>query len=191
MARLIYSAIASLDGYVADERGNWDWSRPDGEVHMFVNDLMRPLRTHLYGRRMYEVLLAWEDMDTTNQPSCIADFKELWCNAEKIVFSRTLGGVSTSRTRLERDFDVDAVRQLKQSSGHDILIGGPELAAQAINAGLVDEIHLFLAPVAVGGGKKALPGDVRLDLELRDVRRFGNGTVHLSYQTATSTAADR
>jgi dihydrofolate reductase len=186
MARLIYSAIASLDGYVADERGNWDWSRPDEEVHMFVNDLMRPLRTHLYGRRMYEVLLAWEDLDTTNEPSCIADFKDLWRNAEKIVFSRTLGSVSTSRTRLEQDFDVDAVRQLKQSSGHDILIGGPELAARAINAGLVDEIHLLLAPVAVGGGKKALPSDVRLDLELRDVHRFGNGTVHLSYQTNPS-----
>jgi dihydrofolate reductase len=191
MARLIYSAIASLDGYVADERGNWDWSRPDEEVHLFVNDLMRPLGTHLYGRKMYEVLLAWEDMDTTNEPSCIADFKDLWRNAEKIVFSRTLGSVSTSRTRIERDFDVDAVQQLKKTAGHDILIGGPELAAQALAAGLVDEIDLFLAPVAVGAGKKALPRDVRLDLELRDVRRFGNGTVHLSYRTTTASPAGR
>jgi dihydrofolate reductase len=186
MAALIYSPTASLDGYVADTDGNWAWSRPDEEVHTFINDLLRPLRIHLYGRRLYDVLRAWEDMDLTNQPSYIADFKEIWRRADKVVFSRTLGSVSTSRTRLERDFDADTVRQLKATAEHDILIGGPELAAQAIKAGLVDEIQLFLAPVLVGGGKKALPDDVRLDLELLGERRFGNGTVHLHYQTTAS-----
>jgi dihydrofolate reductase len=187
---LIYSAIASLDGYVADTDGNWDWSRPDEEVHTFINDLMRPLGTHLYGRRMYEVLRAWEDMDLTGQPSYVADFKEIWRGADKVVFSRTLGSVSTARTRLERDFDADATRQLKASAEHDVVVGGPELAAQAIKAGLVDEIHLLLAPVVVGGGKKALPEDLRLDLQLLGERRFGNGTVHLHYQTTTSVSYD-
>ena len=185
MPALIYSAIASLDGYVADKDGGWGWSRPDEEVHTFINDLERQLPIHLYGRRMYEVLRAWEDLDLTDQPSCMADFKEIWRGADKIVFSRTLSGVSTARTRLERHFDADMVRQLKATANDDILVGGPELAAQAIDAGLVDEIHLFLAPVVVGGGKKALPDDLRLDLELLDERRFGNGTVHLHYRTTT------
>ncbi|HEU5277414.1 MAG TPA: dihydrofolate reductase family protein [Gaiellaceae bacterium] len=185
MPALIYSAIASLDGYVADKDGGWGWSRPDEEVHTFINDLERQLPIHLYGRRMYEVLRAWEDLDLTDQPSCMADFKEIWRGADKIVFSRTLSGVSTARTRLERHFDTDMVRQLKATANDDILVGGPELAAQAIDAGLVDEIHLFLAPVVVGGGKKALPDDLRLDLELLDERRFGNGTVHLHYRTTT------
>ena len=185
MPALIYSAIASLDGYVADKDGGWGWSRPDEEVHTFINDLERQLPIHLYGRRMYEVLRAWEDLDLTDQPSCMADFKEIWRCADKIVFSRTLSGVSTARTRLERHFDADVVRQLKATANYDILVGGPELAAQAIDAGLVDEIHLFLAPVVVGGGKKALPDDLRLDLELLDERRFANGTVHLHYRTTT------
>jgi dihydrofolate reductase len=185
MPALIYSPTASLDGYVADTEGKWDWSKPDEEVHTFINDLQRELGTHLYGRRLYEVLGAWEDMDLAHQPSYIADFKEIWRGTDKIVFSRTLDSVSTTKTRLERDFDADTVRQLKATSAHDILVGGPELAAQAMKAGLVDEIHLFLAPVVVGGGKKALPDDLRLDLELLSERRFGNGTVHLHYHTAT------
>lgn len=186
MPALIYSATASLDGYVADRDGKWDWSIPDEEVHTFINDLMRPIGTHLYGRNLYEVLRAWEDMDLTNQPSYIADFKEIWRGADKIVFSRTLDSVSTARTRLERDFDPDAIRQLKTTAEHDILIGGPVLAAEAMKAGLVDEIELLLAPVVVGGGKKALPNDLYLDLELLGERRFGNGTVHLQYQVVES-----
>jgi dihydrofolate reductase len=181
---LIYSLIASLDGYVADADGEWGWSRPDEEVHSFINDLERQLRTHLYGRRLYEVLRAWEDMDVTNQPSYIADFKEIWRGADKIVFSTTLAEVTTGRTRIERDFDPEMIRRLKEKTQHDILIGGPELAAQAIRAGLVDELHLLLAPVVVGGGKKALPEGLRLDLELSDERRFGNGTVYLRYGIA-------
>ena len=181
---LIYSLIASLDGYVADADGEWGWSRPDEEVHSFINDLERQLRTHLYGRRLYEVLRAWEDMDVTNQPSYIADFKEIWRGADKIVFSTTLAEVTTGRTQIERDFDPEMIQRLKEKTQHDILIGGPELAAQAIRARLVDELHLLLAPVVVGGGKKALPEGLRLDLELSDERRFGNGTVYLRYGIA-------
>jgi dihydrofolate reductase len=182
--KLIYSPTASLDEYVADVEGKWDWSRPDEEVHSFINDLQRQLHTHLYGRRLYEVLRAWEDMDVTQQPSYIADFKEIWRGIDKIVFSRTLSDVTTGRTRLEREFDPDLVRQLKETTQHDILIGGPELAAQALEAGLVDELHLFLAPVVVGGGKRALPDGLRLDLELLSERRFANGTLYLRYGIA-------
>jgi dihydrofolate reductase len=182
--KLIYSPTASLDEYVADTEGKWDWSRPDEEVHSFINDLQRQLGTHLYGRRLYEVLRAWEDMDVTQQPSYIADFKEIWRGIDKIVFSRTLSGVTTGRTRLERDFDANLIRELKETTRHDILIGGPELAAQALEAGLVDELQLFLAPVVVGGGKKALPHGLRLDLELLSERRFANGTVYLRYSIA-------
>jgi dihydrofolate reductase len=183
MAKLIYSAAASLDGYVADRDGKWDWSRPDEEVHSFINDLQRPLRTHLYGRRMYEVLRAWEDLDLSDEPGYIAEFAEIWRNMDKIVFSRTLPDVSTSRTRLERSFDPEAVRELKASAETDLVVGGPELAGQAMQAGLVDEIHLFLAPAVVGGGKRVLSEGLRLDLELLEQRRFRNGTVHLHYRT--------
>jgi dihydrofolate reductase len=183
MAKLIYSAAASLDGYVADRDGKWDWSRPDEEVHSFINDLQRPLRTHLYGRRMYEVLSAWEDLDLSDEPGYIAEFAEIWRNTDKIVFSRTLPDVSTSRTRLERSFDPEAVRELKASAETDLVVGGPELAGQAMQAGLVDEIHLFLAPAVVGGGKRVLSEGLRLDLELLEQRRFRNGTVHLHYRT--------
>jgi dihydrofolate reductase len=182
MPSLIYSASSSLDGYVADTEGKWDWSRPDEEVHTFINDMMRPARTQLYGRRMYEVLRAWEDLDVSEHPSYIADFAEIWRNTDKIVFSRTLGDVSTTRTRLEREFDPHAIRRLKDTAETDILVGGPELAAQAMKAGLVDEIRLTLAPVVVGGGIRSLPDDVRLNLELVGERRFGNGTVHLHYR---------
>jgi dihydrofolate reductase len=183
MAKLIYSSIASLDGYIADEDGNFDWAEPDEEVHTFVNDLERPVGTFLLGRRMYEVLVAWETMDTADQPAFIQDFAEIWRAVDKIVFSKTLATVSSAKTRIERDFDPDAVRQLKASAGRDITVGGPDLAAQAIKARLVDECHLFLSPIAVGGGTRFFPDDVRLELELVDERRFGNGMVHLRYRT--------
>jgi dihydrofolate reductase len=184
MARLIYSALTSLDGYVADEDGNFDWAKPSEEVHVFVNDLERPVGTHLYGRRMYEVMAYWETADTTgDQPPFFRDYAEIWKAAEKIVYSRTLAEVSSARTRIEREFDIDAIRQLKATADSDISVGGPDLAAQAIEAGLVDELHLFLAPVVVGGGKPSLPDKVRLELELLDERRFANGVVHLHYWT--------
>jgi dihydrofolate reductase len=184
MAKLIYTAITSLDGYVADEDGNFDWAAPDEEVHAFVNDLERPVGTHLYGRRLYEVMLAWETMDTgPDQSRVMRDYAEIWRAAEKVVYSRTLQAVSSARTRLERAFEPEAVQRMKAPAGRDISVGGPELAAQAIKAGLVDECHLFLTPVVVGGGTQALPKHVRLQLELLDERRFGNGVVHLHYRT--------
>ena len=186
MARLIYSGITSLDGYVADADGDFEWSVPDEEVHTFVNDLERPVGTYLYGRRMYEVMLYWETARTVaDQPPFMQDFAEIWQAADKIVYSKTLQTVSSSRTRIERDFDPEAVRQMKASAGRDITVGGPDLAAQALKAGLVDECHLFVAPIVVGGGKQFLPDDVRLKLELLDERRFGNGVVHLRYRTRT------
>jgi dihydrofolate reductase len=181
MAKLIYSALASLDGYVADTEGKWGWAEPDEEVHAFVNDLSRPVGTFLFGRAMYEVLVAWETLDLAGQPPAIQDFAEIWHAADKIVFSRTLESVSSARTRLEREFDPEAVRRLKDEAGQDLAIGGPRLAGQAIAAGLVDEYHFFLAPAIVGGGKQMLPDDVRLDLELRDERRFASGFVYLGY----------
>jgi dihydrofolate reductase len=183
MAKLIYSTITSLDGYVADEDGNFDWAEPDEEVHTFVNDLERPVGTYLYGRRMYDVMVYWETIALADQPPFIQDFAEIWQAADKIVYSNTLETASSARTRIERDFDPEAVRQMKASVGRDISVGGPDLAAQAIQAGLVDECHLFLAPVVVGGGKQSLPNSVRLKLELLDERRFGNGVVHLHYRT--------
>ena len=180
MARLIYSAIASLDGYVADEHGRFDWSAPDEEVHAVVNDLIRPVGTHLYGRRMYEVLVAWETIDDPSP--VIRDFAQLWRSADKIVYSRTLEDVSSARTRIERDFDPEAVRASKAGADRDLTIGGPELAAHAIRAGLVDEYHLFVSPIVVGGGKQALPDGVRVELELVAERRFGNGVVHVHYR---------
>jgi dihydrofolate reductase len=182
MARLIYSAIASLDGYVADEHGKFDWAEPDDEVHRFVNDLERPVGTYLYGRRMYDVMVLWETAHTlADQPTFARDFAVLWQAAEKVVYSRTLETVSSARTRIEREFDPEAVRQLKAESESDLSVGGPHLAAQAIRAGLVDEYQLFLNPIVVGGGNQALPDDVRLQLELLDERRFGNGVVYLRY----------
>jgi dihydrofolate reductase len=186
MAKLIYSAITSLDGYLADEDGNFDWAAPDEEVHTFVNDLERPVGTYLYGRRMYEVMAYWETAHTLpDQPLPAQDFAEIWRAADKIVYSRTLETVSSARTRIERDFDAEAVRQMKAAAGRDITVGGPDLAAQAIKAGLVDEYQLFVAPIVVGGGKQSLPNNVRLKLELLDERRFGSGVVHLRYRTRT------
>ena len=181
MSKLIYSALASLDGYVADKDGKFDWAEPDEEVHAFVNDLARPIGTYLYGRGMYEVLIAWETLDLADQPAYIQDYAEIWRAADKIVFSRTLDSVSSARTRLEREFDLEAVRRLKEEAGHDLAVAGPDLAGQAMKAGLVDEYHLFLAPAIVGGGKRMLPDDLRIDLELREERRFDSGFVLLSY----------
>ena len=178
MGRLIYSAIASLDGYVADEDGRFDWAAPDEDVHAAVNDVVRPAGTHLYGRRTYEVLVPWETID--DDSPVIRDFAQIWRSADKVVYSRTLDEVSSARTRIEREFDPEAVRRMK--ADHDLAVGGPELAAQAIRAGLVDEYHLFLSPVVVGGGNPALPAGVRVDLELLSERRFGNGVLHLHYR---------
>ena len=181
MGKLIYLTLASLDGYVADKDGKFDWAEPDEEVHAFVNDLARPVGTYLYGREMYEVMIAWETLDLADEPPAIQDFAEIWRAADKIVFSRTLESVSSARTRLERDFDPDAIRRLKEQAAHDLAVAGPGLAGEAIRAGLVDEYQLFLAPVIVGGGKRALPDDVRLGLELLDERRFDNGMVYVRY----------
>ena len=183
MARLIYSAIASLDGYVADESGTFDWAEPDEEVHEFVNDLERPVGTYLYGRRMYEVMRFWETAGGADLLPFARDYAEIWRAAEKIVYSKTLETAATARTRIESDFDPEAVRQLKATAVRDLTVGGPGLAGQALAAGLVDECHLFVAPVVVGGGTRALPDGVRLDLELLDERRFGSGMVYLRYRT--------
>jgi dihydrofolate reductase len=182
VAELVYSALSSLDGYVADEEGAFDWAAPDEEVHAFVNDVSRRVGTFLLGRRMYEVLSAWETIDLAGQPPPIRDFAAIWRAADKIVYSRTLETAATARTRLERDFDPDAVRELKASAERDLGVAGPELAAHAFRAGLVDECHLFLSPILVGGGTRALPDGVRLELELVDARRFGNGAVYLRYR---------
>ena len=183
MARLIYSAITSLDGYIEDDEGKFDWAAPDEEVHAFVNDLERPIGTYLYGRRMYETMVFWETLSTeADEPAVMRDYGGIWRAAEKIVYSRALQTVSSARTRIEREFDRDAVRRLKQSSGADIAVGGAELGGQAIAAGLVDECHLFLNAILVGGGKRALPDQVHARLQLLDERRFENGVVHLHYR---------
>jgi dihydrofolate reductase len=183
VAQLVYSAIASLDGYVADADGNFGWAKPDEEVHSFVNEQERPVGTYLYGRRMYEVMKFWEgDEAVEGQADQMQEYAEIWRAAEKVVYSRTLTGAATTRTRVERDFDPDAVRQMKAGADTDIGIGGPTLAAEAFRTGLVDECHLVLAPVIVGAGTRALPDGVCLDLELVDERRFRNGFVHLHYR---------
>ena len=182
MAKLIYSAIASLDGYIADEDGNFDWAVPDEEVHAFVNDLQRPVGTYLFGRRMYEVMVAWETMSTDDEPPVMKDFAEMWHAAEKIVYSKTLDRVSSARTRIERDFDPDTVRRMKVSADSDIGVGGPDLASHAFKAGLVDELQLLFVPWIVGGGNHALPDDVRMKLELLEERRFRSGVVYLHYR---------
>jgi dihydrofolate reductase len=183
MAKLIYSTIASLDGYVADTDGKFDWAAPDEEVHRFVNDLERPVGTYLYGRRMYETMVYWETAHAVAEPPpFVQDYAEIWQAADKIVYSRTLETVSSARTRIERNFDPEAVRQLKASMPRDLTVGGPDLAAQALRAGLVDELQLFVAPIIVGGGNPSLPGDVRVELELLDERRFGSGVAYLRYR---------
>jgi dihydrofolate reductase len=180
MADLIYTAITSLDGFIADEDGNFDWGEPSEEVHRLVNDLERPIGTYLYGRRLYDVMVAWETI--ADEHPFVRDYARIWRAADKIVFSRSLETVSSERTRIERSFDPDAIREMKESADRELSVGGATLAAQAIDAGLVDEIRLFLAPIIVGGGTRALPDGVRLGLELLDERRFDNGMVYLRYR---------
>jgi dihydrofolate reductase len=189
MAKLIYSGIMSLDGYVADEDGTFDWSAPDPEVHAFVNDLERPIGSYLFGRRMYEVMAYWETGPGAGAPPHAREYGEIWRSADKIVYSSTLQDVSSARTRIERTFDPAAVRELKATAASDLGIGGAELASRAIRAGLVDEYHLFLTPIVVGGGKPFLPDGVRVSLELLDEHVFGNGVVHLHYGIAAEKRA--
>jgi dihydrofolate reductase len=182
-AKLIFAAIASLDGYIEDASGSFDWSAPDPEVHAFVNDLERPIGTYLYGRRMYETMVYWETAPTSgDHEPVVLDYATIWQAADKVVYSTTLQEAASARTRIERAFDADAIRLLKESATSDIGVGGPALAAEALRAGLVDELHLFLTPIVVGGGKRALPDGVRLALDLLGERRFAGGVVHLHYR---------
>jgi len=182
MGKLIYSAITSLDGYIEDAGGDFGWAEPDDEVHKFVNEIERPIGIHLYGRRMYETMVYWETVDTSEDESPIArEFAQSWRAAEKVVFSRTLKAAHSARTTIEPVFEPDAIRQLKDAAPCDVSIGGPDLAASAFQSGLIDECHLFLNPIVVGGGKRALPSKVRLGFALIDEQRFGNGVVHLHY----------
>jgi dihydrofolate reductase len=187
VAKLVYSAITSLDGYIEDADGKFRWAEPDEEVHAFVNDLERPVGTYLYGRRMYETMVYWENPPSlAEQPPFVQDFAQIWQAADKIVYSKTLPAASSAKTRIEREFDPDAVRQLKATATRDLTVGGADLATQAIAAGLVDEYQLFLVPVLVGGGKRALPDShIRRDLELLDQRPFRNGTLYLHYRTTS------
>ncbi|MFF9270077.1 dihydrofolate reductase family protein [Streptomyces rochei] len=183
MAQLIYASNMSLDGCTEDERGAFDWAPPDDEVFAFITDLMRSAGTYLYGRRMYETLAVWEtDPSLAARSDLMADYAGAWQAADKVVYSSTLAESSTARTRLERRFDPGAVHDLKATAGGDLLVGGPNLAAQALAAGLVDEIALFVWPIVLGGRNPALPTDARIDLELIDEHRFGNGVVHLRYR---------
>lgn len=190
MAHLIYSAISSLDGYIEDKEGKFDWAAPDDEVHRFINNLQRSVGTYLFGRRMYETMMVWEtDPNLAADSPIMRDYAEMWQTANKIVYSRTLAAVLTRRTQLERNFDPQAIRQLKESTEQDISIGGPGLAVSAFRAGLVDELLLFLTPIIIGGGKPSLPDDVRLELELLEERRFGSGVIFIRYRTMHASAA--
>ena len=182
MAKLIYLTIQSLDGYIEDEEGEFGWGEPDDEVHAFINDVARSVGTFLYGRRLYDTMLVWETLPLDGTLAHIRDFAEIWRAADKVVYSRTLKGASTKKTRIEGEFDPDAVRELKASASEDLAIGGAELAAEAFKAGVVDELKLFVAPVVVGGGKRSLPGSVRLDLDLVEERRFASGFTYLVYR---------
>jgi dihydrofolate reductase len=187
MAKLSYLNITSLDGYFEDDDGKFDWARPSDEVHAYVNDVVRSAGTFLYGRRMYETMAVWEtDATLSEHPGVAGDFARIWRAADKVVYSKTLGSVWTSRTRIERDFDPDVVRQMKDSEARDLMIAGAELAAQAFRAGLVDECHLYLAPVIVGSGKPALPSGIRRNLALDDVHTFASGFVQLRYRVLTT-----
>ncbi len=185
MAKLICTAMTSLDGYIADEHGNFDWAAPDRDVHAFINDLERPIGTYLYGRRLYEAMVFWETALTQpDQPPVVLDYAKLWQAADKIVYSTTLETASSAKTRIERTFDPGAVRAMKDAADRDLSIGGPALAAHAFRAGLVDEVRLFVSPVTVGGGHRFLPDRIRLDLQLLDERRHGNGVVYLQYRVS-------
>jgi dihydrofolate reductase len=184
VAQLIYSAIASLDGYTADASGGFEWAAPGPDVHAFINDLEREAGTYLYGRRMYETMAVWETLDVSAEPAPMREYAEIWRAADKVVYSRTLAQGSTPRTRIERELDPDAVREMKARADRDLTVGGPGLAAHALRAGLVDECHLFVVPVIVGGGTQALPDGLRIDLELADERRFASGVVYVRYRLA-------
>ena len=184
MAKLIYAALTSLDGCIEGLDGRFDWAVPDAEVHTFVNGLEATVGTHLYGRRMYETMAVWQTVANTPEVHAAeVDYGQTWRALDKIVYSRTLDAVWTPRTRLERSFDPEALERLKLAADRDISINGPGLAQHAFAAGLVDEIHLFVFPVVVGGGKPGLPRDIQIELELLDERRFGNGALHLHYRT--------
>jgi len=185
MAKLIYSVIASLDGYIADDEGNFGWAAPDEEVHQFFNDQERTVGTYLYGRRMYETMVYWETAEAQADSAVELEYAQVWKAADKVVYSRTLETVSSERTRIERNFDPDAVRQMKASAERDLSVGGADLGGQALAAGLVDECHLVVVPVLVGGGTRALPAGVRLGLSLVEERRFGSGMVHLHYRVTS------
>jgi dihydrofolate reductase len=182
MARSIYSMIASLDGYITDEQGGFDWATPDEQVHTFVNERARDVGTYLCGRRLYETMVFWEDTEAfAGQPGYVQEFARLWRAADKIVYSRTREAAAAPRTKVEREFDPGAVRRLLAGAGRDVAVGGPELAAQAMREGLVDEVELYIAPVVVGGGKPAFPRGTRLDLELFEERRFDSGFLFVRY----------
>lgn len=182
MAKLIYSSTTSLDGYINDANGSFDWSEPSVEVHGFVNDKLRPTGTFLFGRRLYEVMKVWETLGTAGEPDVMRDFAGIWRAADKVVFSSTLDAPYTANTRLERRFDVDEIARMKSTADRDLCVGGAGLAAEAIRAGLVDEIHQYLAPIIVGGGKRFLPDNVFVELELVEEHRFANGVVFVRYR---------
>ena len=183
MAKLVFSSITSLDGYTTDDDGNVDWGAPDAEVLTFINELERRFGTYLYGRRMYETMVYWETFDATeDEARSVRDYAGIWRGAQKVVYSRTLPAASSANTRIERAFDPAVVRKMKDAAAHDLSVGGPDLAGQALAAGLVDEVHLFVTPVTLGGGTPALPDHVRSDLELLGVDRFASGVVHLGYR---------
>jgi dihydrofolate reductase len=184
MATLMYTMLMSLDGYIADTQGKFDWARPDEEVHTLVNQLCSRVGTFLLGRRMYEELSAWETLDRSPQPAFIREFAAIWRGADKVVYSRTLSAAPTARTRIERAFTIEAVQKMKAAADRDFFIGGASLAAQALEANLVDVCHFVISPIIVGGGTSAFPDGQRLSLDLRDERRFGNGMVYLRYGVA-------
>jgi dihydrofolate reductase len=186
MAKLIYIANVSLDGYIEDEHGNLDWTAPSDEVFAFITELVRPVGTYLYGRRMYDTMAVWEtDPTLAVQSELMGDFAHVWQAADKVVYSTTLSAVSTAKTQLERNFNPDSVRDMKASATSDLTVGGPNLAEHAFDAEIVDECHLFVHPVLIGGGKSSLPRDTRAELELLDERRFGNGVVYLRYRVTS------
>lgn len=183
MAKLIYSAITSLDGYIEDESGLFEWAMPSEEAHSFINDLLRPIGTYLYGRRLYETMIFWEKDPSFFEGSAVmADFAQIWKSAEKIVYSKTLSDISTARTQLEKNFAPNLIKQMKGKSESDLIIGGAELAREAFEVGLIDEYHAFLSPISIGNGKSALPVDVRLKLSLVNQLRFTDGMVYLHYK---------
>ncbi len=183
MANLIYVTNVSLDGFIEDEHGGFEWTEPDDEQFVFVTDLVRPVGTYIYGRRLYETMAVWEtEPALAAQSELMADFAHVWQAADKIVYSTTLDAVSTGRSRLERNFDPAAVRKMKATTSRDLMVGGANIAAHAFSAGLIDECHLFIGPCVVGRGKPSLPSELRAKLELLDERRFGNGVVYVRYR---------